>query len=155
MADEGEVAFSNAFKGWTPRLAKAAYNYQVSLKDLGRYAHGGKYVIQLIYDSIEDLNEAISAPVDMETLRRIDHGHFAGSERAFRHWDEDGAVPANCSKCHTAAGLPMFATEGVFISQPVSNGLNCATCRLMIVLNVTTPMLWKWKWWNVPIVMKT
>jgi hypothetical protein len=110
-------------------LAKAAYNYQVSLKDPGRYAHGGKYVIQLIYDSIEDLNEAISAPVDMETLRRIDHGHFAGSEQAFRYWDEDGAVPANCSKCHSAAGLPMFAKEGVFISQPVSNGLNCATCH--------------------------
>jgi hypothetical protein len=129
VADEGEVAFSNAFKGWTPRLAKAAYNYQVSLKDPGRYAHGGKYVIQLIYDSIEDLNEAISAPVDMETLRRIDHGHFAGSEPAFRHWDEDGAVPANCSKCHSAAGLPMFATEGVFVTQPVSNGLNCSTCH--------------------------
>ena len=127
--EEGEAVRDNAFNAWTPRLAKAAYNYQASLKDPGRYAHGGKYMIQLIYDSIADLNEAISTPVDMETLRRIDHGHFAGSEEAFRHWDEDGAVPGSCSKCHSAAGLPLLATEGVSITQPVANGLNCATCH--------------------------
>ncbi|MCA9941996.1 MAG: hypothetical protein KC449_00875 [Anaerolineales bacterium] len=126
---EGEAAFPNAYNAWTPRLAKAAYNYQASLKDPGRYAHGGKYMIQLLYDSIADLNEAISTPVDMDTLHRIDHGHFAGSEEAFRHWDEDGAVPGSCSKCHSAAGLPLFATEGVSISQPLANGLNCATCH--------------------------
>ncbi len=126
---EGEAAFPNAYNAWTPRLAKAAYNYQASLKDPGRYAHGGKYMIQLIYDSIADLNEAVSTPVDMDTLRRIDHGHFAGSEEAFRHWDEDGAVPGSCSKCHSAAGLPLLATEGVSISQPLANGLNCATCH--------------------------
>ncbi|WP_420640781.1 cytochrome c3 family protein [Candidatus Leptofilum sp.] len=126
---EGEAAFPNAYNGWTPRLAKAAYNYQASLKDPGRYAHGGKYMIQLLYDSIADLNEAIATPVDMTTLRRIDHGHFAGSEEAFRHWDEDGAVPGRCSKCHSAAGLPLFATEGVSITQPTANGLNCATCH--------------------------
>ncbi len=33
------------FAAWTPRLLKAAYNYQVSLKDPGEYAHGGKYII--------------------------------------------------------------------------------------------------------------
>lgn len=129
QVDEGEAAFPNAFNAWTPRLAKAAYNYQASLKDPGRYAHGGKYMIQLIYDSIADLNGSISTAVDMETLHRLDHGHFAGSEEAFRHWDEDGAVPGSCSKCHSAAGLPLFATEGVSISQPLANGLNCATCH--------------------------
>ena len=126
---EGEAAFPNAYNAWTPRLAKAAYNYQASLKDPGRYAHGGKYVIQLLYDSIADLNSAVSSPVDMEALHRIDHGHFAGSEEAFRHWDEDGAVSASCSKCHSAAGLPLLATEGVSITQPTANGLNCATCH--------------------------
>ena len=126
---EGEAAFPNAYNAWTPRLAKAAYNYQASLKDPGRYAHGGKYIIQLIYDSIADLNAALANPVDMEALHRIDHGHFAGSEEAFRHWDEDGAVSASCSKCHSAAGLPLLATEGVSITQPTANGLNCATCN--------------------------
>ena len=126
---EGEAAFPNAFNAWTPRLAKAAYNYQMSQKDPGEFAHGGKYIIQLLYDSIEDLNTAISEPVDMSAMHRIDHGHFAGSEEAFRHWDEDGAVPGRCSKCHSAAGLPLHITEGVSIAQPTANGLNCATCH--------------------------
>jgi hypothetical protein len=117
------------YGAWTPRLAQAAYNYQTSLKDPGRYAHGGKYIIQLLYDSTESLNEAISTPVDLSAAHRIDHGHFAGSEEAFRHWDEDGAVPGSCSKCHSAAGLPLFIEQGVSIEQPHANGFNCATCH--------------------------
>lgn len=117
---EGEEGFAS----WTPRLLRAAYNFQVVSKDPGGYAHGGKYLIQLMYDSIEDLNaEAVAG------LTRIDHGHFAGSEEAFRHWDEDGGVPGSCAKCHSADGLPLFLAEGVSISQPTSNGLKCATCH--------------------------
>ncbi|HSQ25924.1 MAG TPA: cytochrome c3 family protein [Anaerolineales bacterium] len=117
---------------WTGRLLKAAYNYQVATKDPGAYAHGGKYIIQLLYDSIEDLNTMLATPVDLSTAQRIDNGHFAGSEEAFRHWDgeEDGGiVESGCAKCHSAAGLPLFLKEGVNISQPASNGLNCATCH--------------------------
>ena len=114
---------------WSPRLARAAYNYQVSLKDPGRFAHGGKYIIQLIYDSIEDLNVALTTPVDMSALQRIDFGHFAGSEEAFRHWDEDGAVPGSCARCHSSEGLPLFLTEGVNITAPLSNGFTCETCH--------------------------
>jgi len=128
-AGEDEAVFPNAYNAWTPRLAKAAYNYQVSLKDPGRFAHGGKYILQLLYDSTESLNEAIAAPVDLSNANRIDHGHFAGSEEAFRHWDEDGAVPGSCSRCHSAAGLPLFIEQGVTVEQPTANGLNCATCH--------------------------
>jgi hypothetical protein len=126
---EEEANYGNQFNIWTPRLAKAAYNYQVSKKDPGEFAHGGKYIIQLLYDSIESLNEAVSAPVDLSMANRIDHGHFAGSEEAFRHWDEDGAVPGSCSRCHSAEGLPLFIEQGVTINQPTANGLNCATCH--------------------------
>jgi hypothetical protein len=129
LTDDAEVNGDNRYNAWTPRLAKAAYNYQVSLKDTGRYAHGGKYVIQLLYDAIEDLNVALSEPVDLSNARRIDPGHFAGSETAFRYWDATGVVPATCSKCHSAAGLPFFIKENVAVSQPSSNGLNCATCH--------------------------
>jgi hypothetical protein len=124
-ADEGEERFAS----WTPRLLKAAYNYQTSKKDPGAYAHGGKYIIQLLYDSIADLNSALTEPVDATGLRRIDAGHFAGSEEAFRHWDEEGVVPGACTKCHSAGGLPMFLSEGVTISQPPSNGFQCTTCH--------------------------
>ncbi len=124
---------ADAFDAWTARLAKAAYNYQVSRKDPGMFAHGGKYIIQLLYDSINDLNGAINTPVDAAALHRIDHGHFAGSEEAFRHWDAEeegnGVVPGSCAKCHSATGQPEFVTEGVVTSQPASNGLNCGTCH--------------------------
>ena len=113
-----------SFASWTPRLVRAAYNYQVSLKDPGAFAHGGKYIIQLLYDSIEDL-----APEMVAGLSRIDHGHFAGSEEAFRHWDADWFVPGSCSRCHSSEGLPLFLEQGVTINQPVANGFQCATCH--------------------------
>lgn len=129
QADESESVRDNAYVAWTPRLVKAAYNYQTSLKDPGAFAHGGKYIIELLYDSIEDLNQAISSPVDLSTAHRVDAGHFASSEEPFRHWDEEGFVPGSCSRCHSAAGLPLYIQEGVSINQPVASGLNCATCH--------------------------
>jgi len=120
QADEGEGSYGN----FTARLLKAVYNYQLSVKDPGAFAHNGKYIIQLLYDSIEDLDPAL-----VEGLHRDDAGHFAGSMEAFRHWDEDGEVSGQCSKCHSAAGLPFFLAEGVAVSQPVSNGLQCTTCH--------------------------
>ena len=77
------------------------------------------------------MNEVLATPVDLTNVHRIDHGHFAGSEEAFRHWDEDdpAVVSGSCSKCHSAAGLPLFLEQGVTINQPTANGLNCATCH--------------------------
>ncbi|MBN1483802.1 MAG: hypothetical protein JXA37_03700 [Chloroflexia bacterium] len=117
------------YASWTPRLVKAAYNYQLSIKDPGAFAHNGKYMITLLYDSIEELNMALSSPVELSMAHRIDAGHFAGSEEAFRHWDEDGEVSASCAPCHSAAGLPFRAEHGVDIAQEVSNGFLCSTCH--------------------------
>ncbi len=58
---EDEAAFPNAFKVFTPRLQKAAFNYMFSIEDGGNYVHNGKYVLQLMYDSIEDLASVSSA----------------------------------------------------------------------------------------------
>jgi len=127
--DDDERVSANRFASWTPRLLRAAYNYQTSKKDPGAYAHGGKYIVQLLYDSIADLNTALSDPTDMAAMRRIDAGHFAGSEEAFRHWDAEGVVPASCARCHTADGLPLYLAEGVNISTAPSNGFQCATCH--------------------------
>ena len=43
--DGANVGFST----WTARLLKGAYNYQVSVKDPGAFAHGNKYIVQLLY----------------------------------------------------------------------------------------------------------
>lgn len=127
--DTDEANADNGYKAWTPRLLKAAYNYQVSIKDPGAFAHGGKYIIELLYDSIEDLNAALSTPVDLSNANRIDDGHFAGSEMPFRDWDAEGEVPATCSKCHSAGGLPVFLKDNATVSQPLPNGFKCTTCH--------------------------
>lgn len=61
-ADGDEMARSNGYSNWTPRLLKAAYNYQVATKDHGAFVHNPQYVIQLLNDSIQDLGEQVSVP---------------------------------------------------------------------------------------------
>jgi hypothetical protein len=131
-----------AYANWTPRLLKAGYNYQMSVKDPGAFAHGPKYIIQLLYDSLADLNTKLTTKVDMSKMVRDDAGHFAGNTMPFRDWDSTGIVPAACAKCHSATGLPQYianaGTEVVtksgvqitgVVSQPVSNGFECKTCH--------------------------
>jgi len=128
-ADADEAMFPNQYNAWTARLAKAAYNYQTSLKDPGAYVHGGKYIIQLLYDSIEDMNTQLGTQVDLSNAHREDPGHFAGSTEAWRHWDAEGEVPGNCAKCHSAEGLPMFLANNATIAVHPSNGMLCETCH--------------------------
>ncbi len=64
----GDVHFGNRYMSWTPRLLRAAYNYQFSRKDGGNYTHNPRYVLQLLYDSLEDLGERV--PVDLDPLTR-------------------------------------------------------------------------------------
>jgi hypothetical protein len=137
QGDSGAVRFST----WTARLLKAAYNYQVSHKDTGAYAHGNKYIVQLLFDSIADLGG------DTSTLARTDAAHFAGNTEPFRHWDAEdegnGVVPFGCVKCHTATGLPAYlSTGGTTVvtssgttaivglgAMPAGNGFLCTTCH--------------------------
>ncbi len=129
QVDQEEANPQNQYNAWTPRLLRAAYNYQTSMKDPGAFVHGGKYIIQLLYDSIEDLNTVLSQPVDLSKAHRVDAGHFDGSSEAWRHWDAEGEVPAACVKCHTAEGLPMFLKNNATIAVEPSNGLACTTCH--------------------------
>jgi len=54
------------YSTWTPRLLQAAYNYVYGAKDPGGYAHHGKYIIQLNYDSITDLRANIGGMIRPE-----------------------------------------------------------------------------------------
>ncbi|MFA5874525.1 MAG: cytochrome c3 family protein [Anaerolineales bacterium] len=139
VKDEGETKYVS----WTPRLLMAAYNFQLSIKDPGAFAHNGKYVIELLYDSITDLNTKLPTPIDLSNAHRDDAGHFAGDTMPFRYWDEAGMVPASCSKCHSATGLPQFISNNgsLFITStgtlqitgivanPSANGFLCSTCH--------------------------
>lgn len=142
-ADADELKYPNSYKSWTPRLLKAAYNFQVASKDPGTFAHNAKYIIQLQHDAVADLNTKLSKPIDITKAVRNDVGHFDGTSLAFRDWDADGAVPATCSKCHSATGLPQFirnrgtvavdgrgnvVTTGTTAAEP-ANGYACSTCH--------------------------
>ena len=125
QADGSAVRYST----FTARLLKATYNYQVSMKDPGAFAHGNKYIVQLLFDSITDLGGDTSA------MARNDAGHFAGNTEPFRHWDFDDEgnpvyeVEAGCVKCHSAAGLPQFLEYGANLPVEASNGFACSTCH--------------------------
>ncbi len=54
------AADGKGYAAWTPRLVKAAFNYQYIQKDPGAYVHNPKFVIQFLIDSIEDLGGDVS-----------------------------------------------------------------------------------------------
>ena len=140
LNDKGAVI---AYANWTARMLKAAYNYQLIAKDPGAFAHNPKYAIELLYDSIADLNTKLTTKIDMSKMARTDSAHFAGSTMPFRDWDTTGTVPFDCAKCHSATGLPQFIANGGTLlisktgalsitgisSQPVANGYLCSTCH--------------------------
>jgi predicted CXXCH cytochrome family protein len=129
QAEEGKS--TNAFASWTARLTKAAYNYQMSIKDPGAFAHNSKYIMELLYDSITDINKVLVTKVDMSKAVRGDDGHFDGASPAARRWDSGEKVEATCSKCHAgSAGFAFFVEKGVSTEVlDTANGLDCATCH--------------------------
>jgi len=70
VADDDEVNYGNRYVDWTPRLVRTVYNYNYVLNDPGAYAHNPRYVLQLLYDGIEDLTEAGAAASDFERYAR-------------------------------------------------------------------------------------
>ena len=127
--DKDELVFANRYTAWTARLEKAAFNLQTAVKDPGGYAHGGKYIIELVYDSIASLNEKISAKVDLSKANRNSSGHFDSAAEAFRYWDQASPVPSICARCHSGAGLPQLINEGASKDQAPTNSLQCITCH--------------------------
>jgi hypothetical protein len=67
VADEDETKVANQYNAWTPRLLKAAYNYQFVTKDPGAFAHNSTYAIELLQDSINDLGAKVSVDLAKAT----------------------------------------------------------------------------------------
>jgi hypothetical protein len=61
VADPEEVNRDNRYATWTPRLLRAAYNYQWFQKDPGAFTHNGKYMLQVLYDSLNDIGGDVTA----------------------------------------------------------------------------------------------
>jgi len=87
VVDSDEADSSNGYSSFTARSLKAAYNLQVSVKDPCQYVHNGKYVIELLYDSIEDLSAtpngatAAQTPVPRPSLTKpVRPGRRAAAE---------------------------------------------------------------------------
>jgi hypothetical protein len=150
VADETEAVRTNGYPNWSARMLRAAYNYQFSLKDPGAFAHNAKYVIELLYDSIADMN-AKSAVTGFDKLVRNDSGHFDGAAEPFRHWDEeaipstppaggrgsttgtDQLVDAGCARCHSPNdGFIFIATNGIYptIGKERTDGFKCESCHV-------------------------
>jgi hypothetical protein len=58
--DQEEAVFVNQYPTWTPRLLRAAYNFNYSSHDQGAYAHNSYYILQVLYDSLEDIGGDVS-----------------------------------------------------------------------------------------------
>ena len=59
-ADEQEAQNANRYVLWSPRLLRAAYNFQFVEKDPGGFVHNPKYLLQVTYDSIQDLGQKVN-----------------------------------------------------------------------------------------------
>lgn len=59
-----------AYNAWTPRSLRAAYNWKLVTADPGNYVHNPYYMLELLYDSIEDLSGPLGLDIDELNLLR-------------------------------------------------------------------------------------
>jgi hypothetical protein len=137
-----DVDETTGYAAWTPRLVRATYNYQFYIKDPGAFAHNAKYLIEVLYDSIADLNSVDGVDVtNFDKLVRDDSGHFDGPGAPFRHWDSGGEVEADCARCHSIEGFDFHAEYGIDIPVAVetTDGFSCETCHVKGTSFATDP----------------
>lgn len=59
-----------AYTSWTPRSLRAAYNWKLVTADPGNYVHNPPYMLELLYDSIEDLGGPLGTDIEALNLLR-------------------------------------------------------------------------------------
>ena len=64
--DPEEMTMANKYPAYTPRLLQAVYNYTYALRDPGAAYHNGRYMLELLYDSLDSLAQSGKAGVDMK-----------------------------------------------------------------------------------------
>jgi hypothetical protein len=81
VADTGDNGSAVRYTTWAGRLLMAAYNFRSHQGIPGAFAHGSSMIVQLLFDSITDLNTVISSPVDMSAAVRDDAGALRRQHR--------------------------------------------------------------------------
>jgi hypothetical protein len=140
-----------SYSNFDAALLKAAYNYQVALKDPAGFIHNGTYIQQILYDSIDDLGGSTAVEVIGRGDLSVDgssigtasktqqwqiSAHGAAGTEPFRHWDEDyeddgtpSGISAACTKCHSPGGFAEFAMGEATTSQLPTHAADCWTCH--------------------------
>ena len=61
---------------------------------------------------------------------QMGEGHFNRDGKAFHYWDQEKEIPAACSRCHAANGVPEYLREGKNSPSPhVKNAFACTNCH--------------------------
>jgi hypothetical protein len=72
------------------------------------------------------LSESASGP-----RIQIGVGHFNRGAQAFHEWDKEKEIPAVCSRCHAAEGVPQYLKEGKNTAAPqAKNAFACTNCHV-------------------------
>jgi hypothetical protein len=111
IVDDDEADSSNGYSSFSARLLRAAYNLQVAVKDPNSFAHGGKYIIELLYDSTEDLNSMLGGGTASAAFSQAQNSIRAQAGRINRPLPRKGS--------EAAMALPRESFE--------SSGLNAAS----------------------------
>jgi hypothetical protein len=126
-------------------LLKAAYNYQVALKDRNGFIHNGTYIQQILNDSIEDLGGTPSVQVIGRGNLTIDgsaigtasktqqwqlSGHGDADSQVFRYWDSPYLEVWNsCTKCHSTPGFAEYAMGQPTTAHAPLSTVGCTSCH--------------------------
>jgi hypothetical protein len=61
---------------------------------------------------------------------QMGEGHFNRDGKPFHYWDNEKEIPAVCSRCHAANGVPEYLREGKNSPAPhVKNAFACTNCH--------------------------
>ena len=63
--DPEEIKMANKYTAYTPRLLQAVFNYTFSLRDPGGAYHNGRYMLQVLHDTLDSLAASGKAGVSM------------------------------------------------------------------------------------------
>jgi len=67
--DPEELKPDNKYTAYTPRLLQATYNWSFSLRDTGGAYHNGRYIVQLLHDSLDSLAASNKAGLDAKDMQ--------------------------------------------------------------------------------------